>query len=123
MTLDGPMTLTRRRRERGMVTAEAAVLAPVVALSLALGAWIIALAHQQVRLIDAARDTARLVARGESPAAAVREIRDTLPADARFRVRRSDGGFVTVQVVSRARAPVRALSWRLSASSTCVDES
>jgi hypothetical protein len=116
------MKLPRARGEAGMVTAETAVLAPVVALSLALGGWIISLAHLQVRLIDAARDTARLVARGESPAAAVREISSTLPGNARFAVR-SDGGFITVKVTGRSEAPLPGLSWRLSARSTCVDES
>jgi hypothetical protein len=115
--------MQRDAREAGMVTAETAVLAPVVALALALGAWIISLAHLQVRLIDAARDAARLVARGESPAEAVGEIRGTLPGDARFRVQHTDGGYVTVQVSARSRAPLNGLTWRLSASSTCVDES
>ena len=105
-----------------MVTAETAVLAPVVALCLALGAWIISLAHLQVRLIDASRDAARLVARGESPADAVREIRGTLPGEVRFEVR-THGGYVTVRVAGRARAPLPGLSWPLRASSTCVDES
>ena len=112
----------RTRGQAGMVTAETAVLAPVVALSLALGGWIISLAHLQVRLIDAARDTARLVARGESPAAAVKEISDSLPGSTRFAVR-SDGGFIIVRVTGRSQAPLPGLSWRLSARSTCVDES
>lgn len=106
-----------------MVTAETAVLAPVVALCLALGVWIISLAHLQVRLIDASRDTARMVARGESPADAIRKVRDTLPGDARFQVRRTDAGYVTVRVTGRSRAPLPGLSWSLRASSTCVDES
>ena len=106
-----------------MVTAETAVLAPVVALCLALGAWIISLAHLQVRLIDASRDTARLVARGEPPADAIREVRGTLPDDVRVRVSRSDGGYVTVRLTGRSKAPLRGLSWQLSASSTCVAES
>jgi hypothetical protein len=106
-----------------MVTAETAVLTPVVALCLALGAWIISLAHLQVRLIDASRDTARLVARGEPPAEAVREIRGTLPSDVRFHVRRTDGGYVTVRLTGRSKAPLPGLSWQLSASATCVSES
>jgi len=109
--------------ESGMVTAETAVLAPVVALSLALGAWVISLAHLQVRLIDASRDAARLVARGESPSEAVREVRGTLRSDVRFHVRRTDGGYVTVRVTGRSRSPLPGLSWPLRATSTCVDES
>ena len=106
-----------------MVTAETAVLAPIVALCLALGVWIISLAHLQVRLVDASRDAARLVARGESPADAIRELRGTLPRDVRFQVRRTDGGYVTVRVTGRSRAPLPGLSWPLRATSTCVDES
>ena len=106
-----------------MVTAETAVLAPVVALGLALGVWMISLAHLQVRLIDASRDVARLVARGESPADAVREVRRTLPGDVRFQVQRTGGGYVTVRLSGRSQAPLRGLSWPLSASATCVDES
>lgn len=106
-----------------MVTAETAVLAPVVALGLVLAGWIISLAHLQVRLIDASRDAARLVARGEAPAAAVRESRGSLPRHVRFRVDRAAGNYVTVQVTGRSRAPLPGLSWRLSATSTCVDES
>lgn len=117
------MMLRTRRAESGMVTAETAVLAPVVVLGLALGAWIISLAHLQVRLIDASRDTARLVARGEPPAEAIREIRKTLPGDVRFQVRRAEGKHVTVRVTGRSRAPLRGLSWPLSASATCVAES
>ena len=117
------MTRRYRRRESGMVTAETAVLAPVVALCLALGVWIISLAHLQVRLIDASRDTARLVAGGEPPDGAIREIRDTLPGDVRFQVRRTHGGYVTVRVTGRSRAPLPGLSWPLRASATCVDES
>jgi hypothetical protein len=106
-----------------MVTAETAVVAPVVALGLALGAWVISLAHFQMRLIDASRDAARLVARGESPADAISEAGRTLPSDVRFQVRRSAGGYVTVRVAGRSSAPLPGLSWELTASSTCVDES
>lgn len=117
------MTDGRKHRDAGMVTAETAVLAPVVVLCLALGGWIISLAHLQVRLVDASRDTARLVARGESPAEAVRQVRRTLPGDVRFRVHTTDGRYVTVRVTGRSWAPLHGLSWRLSATSTCVDES
>ena len=50
-------------------------------------------------------------------------LRHSLPGDARFRVQHTDGGYVTVQVSARSRAPLNGLTWRLSASSTCVDES
>lgn len=51
-----------------MVTAEAAMVLPVlVALTAAL-AWAVALGVAQVRLVDAAREAARLAARDETPA-------------------------------------------------------
>jgi hypothetical protein len=106
-----------------MVTAETAVLAPVVALCLALGVWVISPAHLQVRLIDASRDTARLVARGERPAAAIAHVRPTLPVDARFSVNPHGTGYVIVRVSARSRSPLPGLSWPLRAQSTCVDES
>lgn len=106
-----------------MVTAETAVLAPVVALGLALGAWMMSLAHLQVRLIDASRDAARLVARGESPADAARAVRRTLPGDVQIQIRETTGDYVTVRVTGRSQAPLHGLSWELSATSTCLDES
>jgi len=53
-----------------MVTAEAAMVLPVlVALTAAL-AWVITLGVAQVRLVDAAREAARLAARDETRASA-----------------------------------------------------
>ena len=57
-----------------MVTAEAAMVLPVlVALTAAL-AWVVTLGIAQVRLVDAAREAARLAARDE-PAATVQRRR------------------------------------------------
>ena len=57
----------RTRNETGAVTAEAAVVLPVLVL-FALGlAWLVALGATQVRALDAARETARALARGEDP--------------------------------------------------------
>lgn len=111
-----------RRPDRGMVTAETAVLAPAVAACLAVGVWIVSLGHTQVRLVDSARDVARLVARGQSPASAVADVKPSAPAHARFDVRRSDD-FVTVVVSQRAASPLPGLSWPLRARASCVDES
>lgn len=111
----------RNRPERGMVTAETAVLAPLVVLCLAVGVWVVSLAHTQTRLVDASRDVARLVARGESPGSAITETRAEVSDDARFVVERRDG-FVTVRVSVRSRSPLPGLSWPLSARSIAVDE-
>jgi len=68
----------RRRGARGMVTAEAAMVLPVlVALTVAL-AWAVTLGIAQVRLVDAAREAARLAARDESP----ETVRDAALAEA-----------------------------------------
>jgi hypothetical protein len=54
----------------------------------------------QVRCIDAARESARLAARGDE-AAAVRTGRDTAPLDAVLDIR-SDGGLVVATVTARS---------------------
>jgi hypothetical protein len=63
--------MRRLRDESGAVTAEAAVVLPIVVL-FALGlAWLVALGATQVRSLDAARETARAVARGENTGASI----------------------------------------------------
>lgn len=60
-----------KRAERGAVTAEAALVLPVlVAITLAL-VWLVSLAATQVRLVDAARETARAAARGDPESQAI----------------------------------------------------
>jgi Flp pilus assembly protein TadG len=59
--------MTRRARdESGAVTAEAAVVLPVLVLVALALAWLVALGATQVRALDAARETARALARGEA---------------------------------------------------------
>ena len=53
--------------ERGAVTAELAIALPVLLSLLLLGIWSIGLVILNIRCIDAARDVARAVARGEPP--------------------------------------------------------
>ena len=53
-----------------MVTAEMAVLAPFGMVFGLLLLWVVSLGFTQVLLVDAAREAARLVARGEPVAAA-----------------------------------------------------
>ena len=60
----------RARCERGAVTAELALGLPLlVALTVGL-VWLLALGAAQVRVIDAAREAARAVARGDDVSAA-----------------------------------------------------
>jgi Flp pilus assembly protein TadG len=116
-----PMT----RRERGMVTAEMAVLAPfAVAFGLLL-LWIVSLGFTQVQLVDAAREAARLVARGEPVAAAADLARRQAPGDAKVRISERDG-LVTVRVSTRSRLPLPVLrhigARTLEASAVSADE-
>lgn len=94
-----------KRRERGMVTAEMMVVAPLAVAFAMLLVWIVSLAMTQVRLADASREAARLVARGESVAQARDIARSYAPDGAIVQVRQR-GGVVEVTVRVRAAMPV-----------------
>ncbi len=83
------------RDTRGVVTAETALALPVL-VGLAVGlVWLLALGLQQVLLIDAARETARAVARGESTEAALALGERVAPRGSRLAISTS-GDRVTV---------------------------
>lgn len=66
------MSVRRRRSgcERGAATAELALGLPLV-LAVTVGlVWLLAAASAQIRVVDAARETARSLARGDSESAA-----------------------------------------------------
>jgi len=92
-------------RERGMVTAETAVLAPFAVVVGLLLVWVVSLGVTQVRLVDAAREGARVAARGEDEDAARAAARRVAPDHARVRLEESDG-VITVTVRSSAGPPV-----------------
>jgi Flp pilus assembly protein TadG len=75
-----------RRDERGAVTAEAAMVIPVLVLTVAGLAWFLTVAVAQVRVTDAAREVARLVARDEPTASAVARGREVAPPGSQFDV-------------------------------------
>ena len=94
----------RRDDQRGAVTAEAAVVIPLLlAVAMAL-VWLVALAATQIRVVDAAREAARAAARGEPDAASIERGRQVAPDGARFEISRS-GGAVTVRVAAEVRGP------------------
>ncbi|MCH1867757.1 TadE family type IV pilus minor pilin [Nocardioides sp. CFH 31398] len=67
------------RDERGAVTAETAMALPLlVAVTVGL-VWLLAVGVAQVRVVDAARETARAAARGDSDAEAVAVGRRVAP--------------------------------------------
>ena len=78
----------------GMVTAEAALVIPVlVALAAAL-AWVVALGVVQVRLVDAAREAARVAARGEAAAEVQQAALSAAPDGSTVRVYRNGDSWV-----------------------------
>jgi len=93
------------REEGGMVTAELATIAPFAVAFAFLLLWMVSLGLTQVRVADASREAARMVARGESTGVAQSIARRQSPAGARVSVR-TVHGLVTVTVTVRSRMPV-----------------
>src|SRR4051812_13122499 len=85
-----PAERVRNRTDTGAVTAEAAMVLPVL-FAFALGmVWVLAVAVAQVRVVDGAREAARAAARGDSDSTAVAKGRRVAPPGARFTVIRGD---------------------------------
>lgn len=103
--------------ERGMVTAEFAVVLPAVVLVLALSLGALGLALDQIRCVDAARAGARAASRGDSRQAVILLARRAAPSQARVSMATS-GDLVRVSVVSPPRVAASLLPAWLSASST-----
>jgi hypothetical protein len=96
--------MRRFRHESGAVTAEAAVVVPVLIL-VALGlAWLVSLGATQVRALDAARETARAVARGEDQATSLGLGRRVATDGAQISVH-DEGDTVVVRVDAPVRGP------------------
>lgn len=92
------------RAARGAVTAETAVVLPVlVAVTLGL-VWGVSLAVAQVRIVDAAREAARAAARDESLAEAVRVASRVAPSGAKVVVVREQDT-VRARVSARVAGP------------------
>ena len=92
----------RAAREEGQVTAEAAVVLPVLLVVLAAALWVLASVSAQLGCVDAARAGARAAARGDDPAQ-VRTVSLALaPAGARVEVT-SGPETVTVRVAAEVR--------------------
>jgi hypothetical protein len=99
------MTLMRcRRNASGMVTAEAALVLPLVAAFALAMVYLVSLAVAEVSTVDAARDAARALARGDDSTHAIDQARATAPAGAKVTVERN-GDEVSVRVVVEAGGP------------------
>lgn len=92
------------RTERGMATAELAVITPLAVVVVVLLLWAASLGYTQLRLTDAAREAARMVARGDTVASAEQVARAQAPEGAAVEIARR-GDVVEVVVSVRATLP------------------
>lgn len=90
-----------------MATAELAVALPAVILVMVMAVSALVTSVDRMRCVDAARATARALARGDSAASAVAAARPLAPPGAHFTTS-SSGTLVTVRVRSR---PAPGLAW------------
>lgn len=95
--------LPAARSERGMVTAETAMVLPALMVITAGLLFVIGAVGTQLRCVDDSREAARQLARGEDPALVSRAVLAGAPTGARLTVSRSAG---TVTATVTARAPV-----------------
>lgn len=94
-----------RSGERGMVTAELAVIAPFGVAFAFLLLWIVSLGVTQVRVVDSSREAARMIARGDPVGSAVDAARRDAPTGTKVKTRTHDG-LVTVTVSARSALPL-----------------
>ena len=96
---------SRRPCDAGMVTAETAVLLPVLVVVLAAAVFVLACVAAQLECVDAARAAARVAARGEPAATVTRTAERLAPPGARVAVRAGGGlgDAATVEVVVQAQ--------------------
>jgi hypothetical protein len=110
---------TRRRDgpdEDGMVTAETAVVLPVLLLVLAGAVAAVVVVGAQLRCVDAAREAARAASRGEPAAVVLGMAADAAP-DGAVTVLGGDGEAVRV-TVSATVSPLGPLPWHVEVSAT-----
>lgn len=107
-------------RDRGYVTAEAAVALPTLALFAVVLIWALMAVVVQIQCVDAARAGARAAARSEPRTAALAAARSAAPTSARIAFDR-DGDLVRVRVEAPTAGP-GPLSVRLGAQATALSE-
>ncbi|MHA6762163.1 TadE family type IV pilus minor pilin [Streptacidiphilus sp. PAMC 29251] len=90
--------------DRGYVTAETAVVLPVLVLLIGVLVWGVLVGAAQVRCVDAAREGARAAARGDPQGQVLDVVRRDAPQGAAVELSES-GGTVVVRVSAQSRAP------------------
>jgi len=91
--------MRRHQRDRGMVSAELAAAIPALLIVLVVGLTAVRLGVDEVRCVDAARQAARALARGDSEASAAGVAARAGPAGSTIRLRTA-GPEVTVEVAA-----------------------
>ncbi|NPD04802.1 pilus assembly protein [Nocardioides sp. zg-1308] len=94
----------RAREDTGAATAELALGIPLLVALTAGLVWMLALGAAQVRVVDASREAARAVARGDDVASARDVATRIAPEGARVRVE-VGGGRVVVTTTARVAGP------------------
>ncbi len=98
------MRAHRSPSDRGAVTAETVMALPML-LAVTVGlVWLLAVGAGQIRMIDAARETARAMARGDSQSSAVAVGARIAPTGSRIAVA-SMGGRVVVTATGHVEGP------------------
>lgn len=95
------MSRSAHDRQAGMVTAETAVVLPVLFLVLGAAVFALVCVGAQLRCVDVARDAARAAARGEASGAVTAAARAALPGS--LVTLQRDGESVSVQVRREVR--------------------
>ena len=85
--------------DRGAATAELVMALPLLVVVTWAMVWLISLGSTQAELVDAARETARALARGDAEPVAIDRGRDSAPAGTSIEVVRQGA---MVRVVARA---------------------
>jgi Flp pilus assembly protein TadG len=116
---------TRSRGSRGSVTAETAVVLPILLVFVGALVWLVSVGIDQARCADAAREAARSLARDDPVEQVLDLAHQSAPDGASIAVHRSDG-MVTV-TVSMSSSPAGGLfdglvAVRLDASAVSVME-
>ncbi|MBO4260851.1 TadE family type IV pilus minor pilin [Streptomyces griseorubiginosus] len=93
----------RRDADRGFVTAESAVVLPVLVMFVTALVWGLLVVAAQIQCVDAARIGARAAARQDPAGAVVEVVREAAPRDASVTVSR-EGDQVRVTVVAKPPA-------------------
>ncbi|WP_405063734.1 pilus assembly protein [Kribbella sp. NBC_01505] len=94
--------MSRSASQRGSITTETAIALPFLLTLILAGVWCLGLITTHLQCIDASRDIARALARGESPDDVQSLIRHLTPPNASVTFQTSPTIEVTVKATPRA---------------------